>query len=1367
MNTGKQINGINQWYVNALRDENSLTNTNSFIKSWTEWGVNLTYQTNTTINTSATVLDNQYYDITKKDYTVSLKKSPGAEEKWLHGLLVSVESVGSAVANSTGLPMPSADGSDWVFRIDTMIPTSDSLQYYSVRKYHVSHVDILNNTVKFANSNVPWKTGDNVVINYDSPTFISGTTYQLTKQGFNTYSITKFDVVDQIYTNVLLYDVIKCYTPDDLALNPVLHNYDLKYDVSGLMQYRKNTHSWVKYTNGYNEFLLPVNNRDLAIINDGEILPTNLYSVDGNKVTLHSGVNIKNLEVRIPIAPGIVFQEVRERFSALNYKTCKLLWPHIELDKTNVVSVQTPMYIKSVQGIIDFIDGYAGKLKDSGFIFNDYERPRIEDNGTQTASWQLETEKFIDKVWRGFNKTFDVKLDYSPSRVYDYHEINPFKYELWISTPHGIVADVLSGPYHDVSLSPLVYDQSGDVISAVDNLKVYRTDKETHITYTAINRPDNIVPRHIGGMHVFIDHYEHIITLNDYTTTDNLIHDSFLGLANESIEVELYKHFEVTKRPNSGGSVLVDNHLINNIESNTQNLQDFYNTYADNEQQQYISTARQLVGYNNMPYFGYMDSKTKFLFWKGMIHYKGSNVCTDMFIKPGLLNKVSVDEVWAYKVMNYGSSEGKVEQYVNMFDSDIVRHTILYQFTDMNPADYFISVKQDNLLRWLKDTKVNNVLVEPEVTSVSRYEFSNYEHRSTPHVLTTYKPHKKSFIETETCDRHELYVERNYGVIHLVNYTQSQIIIPEYVPGTGMLTCYNDGKIIEVTEVNNTAIKLPGITKKTPVTIIYGRGKLIQGVHYEVLRNNLIKLLGRPIYDILDIYTYNASNDLTVGIIDRVNNIKVYDLHLYDPIRGYHNPRINDLVRFIEPNDPANYGELAWNQHEVGLKWINNKHLGYYKYNDLTVYPNIADRVALWGSTSAWSHIDCYEWIESSVHPQDWISRVEYGTVSTNESKYVGKPHTILQKRTRLNAFDNWSQWYTEENTYQVLNVCDYTVIGDFKFKVTLKINVNTDTYRLYVNEIEYSNYDIEVNESTLVYMIVKGVDVNDTIRLIRIGDKPDSSTINSDTSANNYEYRLQYVYNTITHYDDVGKNTTTMYYFWVTNQINRSTSGLSTIDIESLFIHNKNPYYCHQNLQDTYDQWIIKNVAHIDRNYALQVIKDNTISNEYKDINTHSDNTEWQLFSKHALDRVPRKLWDKITESMVGYTLINKTELPDTNMALYDRLNSTTTQYGFELGQVLGEPHVITGTIIDLLRSTDFDTIPIDKNTFLHNYFFDTPEHTIKTMDYMYTTFTPPVVNEIFFNVLNIALTYTTELDGILKTSYITLDCEKIINYV
>ena len=85
--------------------------------------------------------------------------------------------------------------------------------------------------------------------------------------------------------------------------------------------------------------------------------------------------------------------------------------------------------------------------------------------------------------------------------------------------------------------------------------------------------------------------------------------------------------------------------------------------------------------------------------------------------------------------------------------------------------------------------------------------------------------------------------------------------------------------------------------------------------------------------------------------------------------------------------------------------------------------------------------------------------------------------------------------------------------------------------------------------------------------------------------------------------------------------------------------------------------------------------------------------------------------------------------------------------------------------SIIDLLYDNNFKIV--NRDAFFENYNFNNQLNIITTMNYIYNTFSSKLVNEIFFHLIKDTLSFTDELDGLLKTSMIALDCEMTMGFV
>lgn len=261
------------------------------------------------------------------------------------------------------------------------------------------------------------------------------------------------------------------------------------------------------------------------------------------------------------------------------------------------------------------------------------------------------------------------------------YEINPFRNALWFSPTFGIMSNVIAGPYEDVYSTQLIFDQYGRRLSASD-IRVFRQDKLTQIQFAGgVYNDVDILQNyqynpyqylHIGGANLYVDTYEHLLKFNDYTTKGALIYQPFLGLNVTKWELDFYKSTQFTERPNVGGYFLSQtyNQGANenrNIEGSVEDLRYMYDPYAIPETLPSVARTRSLLGYTGTKeYLSQINltAKSQFLFWKGMIHNKGSLNCITAFVNSRRFINAKVDEFWAYKIADFGPTQ--IPEYLSM-----------------------------------------------------------------------------------------------------------------------------------------------------------------------------------------------------------------------------------------------------------------------------------------------------------------------------------------------------------------------------------------------------------------------------------------------------------------------------------------------------------------------------------------------------------------------------------------------------------------------------------------------------------------------------------------------------------------------------
>lgn len=260
-------------------------------------------------------------------------------------------------------------------------------------------------------------------------------------------------------------------------------------------------------------------------------------------------------------------------------------------------------------------------------------------------------------------------------------EINPFRNALFFEPPRGIVSNLLTGPSEDIRNTQLLFDQYGRPLNT-KQLRIFRQDKQTQISVvgdinndieltSVFNDPYNFL--HLGGAHIFIDAFEHVLIFNNNTTEGSLLYDPFLGLNVTKFELLFNRQSDFTERPNIGGSYFKTffnqgAELLDNFESAVDNIRNLYDSHRVIESKPIIRESRKALGYEGTrDYLDHMNlnEKSQFLFWKGLIQHKGSIQSVDAFVNSRRFIDAKVDEFWAYKIAEFGSTKDK--EYPEMF----------------------------------------------------------------------------------------------------------------------------------------------------------------------------------------------------------------------------------------------------------------------------------------------------------------------------------------------------------------------------------------------------------------------------------------------------------------------------------------------------------------------------------------------------------------------------------------------------------------------------------------------------------------------------------------------------------------------------
>lgn len=312
---------------------------------------------------------------------------------------------------------------------------------------------------------------------------------------------------------------------------------------------------------------------------------------------------------------------------------------------------------------------------------------------------------------------------YDRQRAYPRFELNPSRNNIYVTTPVGVLADVIEGPYTDIRVQQTIFDQYNRPLSS-DVLAVYRQDERSHITIIPELKNDvdtfydgdpyNFI--HIGGAHLFIEGYEHYLILNDYTVSGALIYDQFYGLWTKKFEVDYFEKEDYTLRPTLGGFYLIDGKFERNVEGATVDMTEYYDTSALSELSEVARYSRKLLGYNGKTDYMNMigaNSKSQFLFYKGMIQAKGSINSVTAYTNSRRFVDAKVDEFWAWKIADFGDRRPRVYPEIKLFPTDSTLDDVRLEFLSSSDIatdpEYIEAVNKGfQLVSFSDDSRWNN-----------------------------------------------------------------------------------------------------------------------------------------------------------------------------------------------------------------------------------------------------------------------------------------------------------------------------------------------------------------------------------------------------------------------------------------------------------------------------------------------------------------------------------------------------------------------------------------------------------------------------------------------------------------------------------
>jgi len=980
---------------------------------------------------------------------------------------------------------------------------------------------------------------------------------------------------------------------------------------------------------------------------------------------------------------------------------------------------------------------------------------------------------------------------------YPVFTLNPCKHTVFINHPQGVISDIFNRTDYFFSETPQVYDIYGESLNN-RQLLMYRNDKETKlrlvediieknskqfiynkkinendILYTSVTLNNDIIE--IGGFKLFLDGYEHIVSFNDSSVDDSLIFDKFLGLRTPRFYMEYSRTPDFTLRPNVGGHVLQNGKLVENIEHSVESLRYLFDAYTSIENRPIIERSRKSIGYDGPK--DYMDDlqindKTQFLFWRGMIQNKGTNMSIDAFVNQPVFLEAGVDEFWAYRVACFGDSKEKVYPELKLFTRDVSTKEMRVEFVTPDGGalnDTFEPIKLTDLNRWWNQPDQLYMLspkpsfyFDAQVTSVS------YNVESEANISTEFNGVTKNTEISESFTPAEPISTVNGRYVFELPKKSDKVIVTYFDTVTETTKQLSEG--YDYFLINTGAIEFTDITGLVNITVATLS------------------------------YNYDAQNPAT--LLDKKSDVVMKRIPIWHPAIDQHY-HVSDFVIDIRSNiDRAVYNyenvsatETSWLKNKEHTVWLDTSKMYYIPYYDAKIFPDINYRIFNWGRMADFGSITMYQWTESLVPPEQWESVVISDSNNKNllqNDKRSGEAYYIVYRNIEEETGmpPNWV-----ENKDEIFEFTTKLVQADTIVENTINVEP-----KVYINGFFVGTFDIEVN-SLYEYCYGPLLDgqtskprPQDIITLVFESHIPSQDELDAGGI-----YKKVYPYSYVTKVDPLSHQEYNVYYFWVKNKENKiAVTGDSFINLKEAqkqmqFIPV--PYMILQGLrtpefgyglvygivfdEDEYElpyrytQLVIKgleNTVKDDERYVLRFTRDFTLRDElpgpnslYSPLYLKNVHWEWKLIREKQLAKIDLFLWDRIIECMIGKRIIsgivdNTNPLPTLNRTVYDSIYDRDTRYGLGEEQIFMDGELAKYIVNYMLNDPNNTFINVDINEFITNNTLDSESNIISTMYAIYNNFTTEEINKIFFELLHAAMTHKKHHSEIFKTSWVAL---------
>lgn len=505
--------------------------------------------------------------------------------------------------------------------------------------------------------------------------------------------------------------------------------------------------------------------------------------------------------------------------------------------------------------------------------------------------------------------------------------------------------------------------------------------------------------------------------------------------------------------------------------------------------------------------------------------------------------------------------------------------------------------------------------------------------------------------------------------------------------------------------------------------------------------------------EVLDTFTPVQFTDFGIKISGAGTSVETF---VSAAVSGWTNVYIREGIRYSEimplpayefANDDSNLYEYGWKTWEVPTQDELNADLVYPRN---TWQPYLGDNV----------NIDV---------TSDIISQMKDSSASFK-----------LRNGISINRFvSTWSDWSALSNV-KVEKISNG--LSELQFLRSTFIQsdepLNTNRLSIYANGIQITpqSYTVLGAAGQEVVKLVNKLPRGTQTLLVYRSYEPTETDLAFDPDVEDNveietQYKADYQYTKVDVRNEAGAISSAKYYFWVQDKtIAQQTKSMSLVQAKNILANGPSQFMVFARQTGAqFDSIAIAGLKSLVKNnntYKLRFIRDLTLRDDPQQLDLKNTHTEWALIRKSQTSKIPKTLWDKITDAAAG-TTAGGSKIPAQNRIDYDLQHGTSSRFGFKPGQIFADTQLVRTSITSAILNTKLrlrtrDTEIIDYISALDfdnsDLWFNSAEAARQTMNTIWNTARARQVNEIFFEVLEDALANNYEFGDLFKTSFISV---------